>query len=57
MKMPEWAHLEMAEIDFQDWTATAQICKTGRKLRELSQDIVYYSRPKSKAKKQSLDEA
>ncbi|CAK8988209.1 unnamed protein product [Durusdinium trenchii] len=36
MKMPEWAHLEMAEIDFQD--------------------IVYYSRPKSKAKKQSLDE-
>eukprot|EP00913_Durusdinium_trenchii_P030918 g28959.t1 len=56
MKMPEWAHLEMAEIDFQDWTATAQICKTGRKLRELSQDIVYYSRPKSKAKKQSLDE-
>lgn len=36
MKMPEWAHLEMEEIDFQD--------------------IVYYSRPKSRQKKQSLDE-
>ncbi|CAL1130441.1 unnamed protein product [Cladocopium goreaui] len=36
MRMPEWAHLEMEEIDFQD--------------------IVYYSRPKSRKKKQSLDE-
>lgn len=36
MQMPEWAHLEMEEIDFQD--------------------IVYYSRPKSRKKKQSLDE-
>eukprot|EP00928_Gymnodinium_smaydae_P095668 TRINITY_DN8272_c0_g2_i1.p1 TRINITY_DN8272_c0_g2~~TRINITY_DN8272_c0_g2_i1.p1 ORF type:complete len:695 (-),score=174.24 TRINITY_DN8272_c0_g2_i1:54-1976(-) len=36
MTMPEWAHVEMAPIDFQD--------------------IVYYSRPKLKAKKGSLDE-
>ncbi|CAE7031153.1 ycf24 [Symbiodinium sp. CCMP2592] len=36
MKMPEWAQLQMEEIDFQD--------------------IVYYSRPKTKKKKQSLDE-
>merc|ERR1740138_2026171 len=36
MKMPEWAHLQMDEIDFQD--------------------IVYWSRPKSQAKKKSLDE-
>jgi len=36
MEMPEWAHLEMEQIDFQD--------------------IVYYSRPKSRQKKQSLDE-
>eukprot|EP00931_Biecheleriopsis_adriatica_P072916 TRINITY_DN47298_c0_g1_i1.p1 TRINITY_DN47298_c0_g1~~TRINITY_DN47298_c0_g1_i1.p1 ORF type:complete len:597 (+),score=152.09 TRINITY_DN47298_c0_g1_i1:57-1793(+) len=36
MEMPEWAHLQMEEIDFQD--------------------IVYYSRPKTKEKKKSLDE-
>jgi len=37
MEMPEWAHVEMEKIDFQD--------------------IVYYSRPKRKAKKLgSLDE-
>jgi Fe-S cluster assembly protein SufB len=36
MEMPEWAHLQMDEIDFQD--------------------IIYYSRPKTKKKKQSLDE-
>jgi len=36
MTMPDWAHLEMEPIDFQD--------------------IVYYSRPKTKAKKKSLDE-
>lgn len=36
MTMPDWAHLEMEQIDFQD--------------------IVYYSRPKSKSKKASLDE-
>eukprot|EP00440_Ansanella_granifera_P017294 gb/GFBE01018782.1/.p1 GENE.gb/GFBE01018782.1/~~gb/GFBE01018782.1/.p1 ORF type:complete len:578 (+),score=153.18 gb/GFBE01018782.1/:1-1734(+) len=36
MEMPEWAHLQMEEIDFQD--------------------IIYYSRPKKRPKKQSLDE-
>jgi len=36
MAMPDWAHLEMEPIDFQD--------------------IVYYSRPKTMAKKKSLDE-
>lgn len=36
MEVPDWAHLQMEPIDFQD--------------------IVYYSRPKTKAKKQSLDE-
>jgi len=36
MTMPEWAHLEMEKIDFQD--------------------IIYYSRPKSKVKKASLNE-
>merc|ERR1719450_359452 len=34
--MPQWAHLEMAEIDFQD--------------------IVYFSRPKMKRQRESLDE-
>jgi len=36
MTMPDWAHLDMEPIDFQD--------------------IVYYSRPKYKGKKKSLDE-
>lgn len=36
MEMPNWAHLEMEPIDFQD--------------------IVYWTRPKSLAKKKSLDE-
>lgn len=36
MTMPDWAHLKMEPIDFQD--------------------ISYYSRPKTKAKKKSLDE-
>ncbi|CAJ1422877.1 unnamed protein product, partial [Effrenium voratum] len=36
MEMPEWAHLEMDQINFED--------------------IVYYSRPKTHKKKQSLDE-
>mmetsp|Transcript_36917 Transcript_36917/g.102512 ORF Transcript_36917/g.102512 Transcript_36917/m.102512 type:complete len:583 (-) Transcript_36917:184-1932(-) len=36
MSMPDWAHLDMAPIDFQD--------------------IIYYSRPKMKSKKKSLDE-
>jgi Fe-S cluster assembly protein SufB len=36
MEMPDWAHLDMEPIDFQD--------------------IVYYSRPKLKEKRKSLDE-
>jgi len=36
MAMPDWAHLDMDPIDFQD--------------------IIYYSRPKKRAKKGSLDE-
>lgn len=36
MSMPEWAHLDMDPIDFQD--------------------IIYYSRPKKRAKTQSLDD-
>jgi len=36
LKMPDWAHLEIPEIDYQD--------------------IIYYSTPKTLAKKKSLDE-
>lgn len=74
MEMPEWAHLEMEQIDFQDFAhrvlernkerpilkfqVLARAEKHSKNIKtEALQDIVYYSRPKSRQKKQSLDEA